>query len=879
MITQPPDPGSSSASSAERRIGPYRVAGYLGAGGAGEVLLADDDRLGRQVAIKRIRRDLATSERERERFLREARAVARLSHPAIVQLHEVVEEPAGDALVMEYVEGETVAARLGDGPLCLPEILRLAMEIAEALGEAHGKGIIHRDLKAENVMVTAHGHAKILDFGVAKLIRRTPADGPTLTGDGAVVGTCRSMSPEQAGGREVDARTDLFAFGVLLYEMVTGTSPFIGVDALRTLYNVVHHRPPPVRTLRPETPAALSMLIDRLIEKDPERRPSDAAAVSRELSRISSRQSAWQATTLDADDAFGAAATGAIGALADAGEAPATGHHRPTRRAILAAVLLLGVLAGSGYLLLPRPEPLRVAVLPPEIATGDDAGLELVSAAVLDGALTTLILLERVSPVDPRELESLAGTPAEIARAVAADEVLSTEIEAESGQAWILLRRIAGPDGETLWTERSEVPRTPRDARSVADRVAGLLRQAYPQHPLPEEAPRHAVRDQDYAAFLGVKLRFETGNASRKTELEELERILAGSPEFIDGWLLAASAATTLFTDTRDPAYLRRAARLLEPARELAPADPRLLDQDFRLALEGGELERAERLLQELARRDPNDLRVPYSRAQLAQERGDLATAVVAMRSVIERRPSWRYLYQIARWEMRGGDVDSARGHLTELLRRAPNNTHGLGQLVRLELYFGNLARAEELALKLTGIKRHRNYFTNLGLAQFLQGRFREAKVSYRQALELAPDHVVPLLNLADAENALGNREAASALYRKALDRLRRKEASAALGATDRLNRAQCLAQLGEASQAVEITVDVLRQHGDEPAVAHQAALVYTLVGETTSAVVQARHALAKNFERRWFEIPDFRALHEDPEFRELFDSTAAGRR
>ena len=282
-------------------IGPYRVEKKLGAGGMGEVVVAFDSRLGRRVAIKRIRQD-ASADRagvDRMRLRQEARAAAALNHPAIVRIYDILSYGADDAIVMEWIEGRSLAECIERGPLELSETLRLARQVAEGLSEAHRAGLVHRDLKAENVMVVAvsgeqPSRSKILDFGLAKTLRRSDggrnlSEGdldPTLTGKGMVIGTVRSMSPEQAQGLEIDPRSDLFSLGVLLYEMLTGRSPFRGVNAVETLRKVVTESPPPVRELRPAVPEELERLIVLLLDKDPDRRPESAGAVARALQSI-----------------------------------------------------------------------------------------------------------------------------------------------------------------------------------------------------------------------------------------------------------------------------------------------------------------------------------------------------------------------------------------------------------------------------------------------------------------------------------------------------------------------------------------------------------------------------------------------------------------
>jgi serine/threonine protein kinase len=270
----------------EPRVGAYRIERLLGRGGMGEVYLAWDERLERRVALKRIRADSTSDPRLRERFRREARAAARLSHSSIVQVHDILEDGAGDCIVMEYVQGRTLAYLLASGPPGPELALRIAREIAEGLAHAHAQGLLHRDLKTENVIVTPEWHAKILDFGLSKLVSPGEEEDSALTAQGAVLGTFRSMSPEQALGRELDERSDLFSLGVLLYELLTGRSPFRAASTGETLDRLLHQEPPPLARLRPDLPPEVPELVTRLLAKDRDLRPRQATEVVRTLERI-----------------------------------------------------------------------------------------------------------------------------------------------------------------------------------------------------------------------------------------------------------------------------------------------------------------------------------------------------------------------------------------------------------------------------------------------------------------------------------------------------------------------------------------------------------------------------------------------------------------
>ncbi len=266
------------------RIGPYRLEDQLGVGGMGAVYRAYDERLERPVAIKHILPELAGNATAWKRLRREAKAVARMNHPAIVQIYDIVEHDSGDWIVMELVDGKTLFSMLENGPLELPVALDLIRQITAGLAAAHAKGVVHRDLKTENVMVTTDGQVKILDFGLAKAMWRG-AD-KSLSIEGSILGTGRAMSPEQALSDEVSHRSDLFSLGTLIYETTTGEAPFTGQSIFRVLAQVCSEPHPPPRAANPELPEELADLIDRLLEKDPEKRPASATEVLEVLGTI-----------------------------------------------------------------------------------------------------------------------------------------------------------------------------------------------------------------------------------------------------------------------------------------------------------------------------------------------------------------------------------------------------------------------------------------------------------------------------------------------------------------------------------------------------------------------------------------------------------------
>ncbi len=275
------------------RLGPYEILAPLGAGGMGEVYRARDTRLGRDVAIKVLPDEVARDAHALARFEQEARAVAALSHPNILALHDVGKEGAVSFVVMELLEGETLREALAKGPLSLRKALDVGLQLAEGLAAAHGKGIVHRDVKPENVFLTKDGHAKLLDFGLARSgpipTGRDETESPTvdkLTSQGAVLGTVAYMSPEQARGETVDFRSDQFSLGIVLYEMLTGKRPFGGASAAETLAAIIRDEPEPLTKVDPKLPALLGWTVQRCLSKDPEERYSSTRDLVKELQSL-----------------------------------------------------------------------------------------------------------------------------------------------------------------------------------------------------------------------------------------------------------------------------------------------------------------------------------------------------------------------------------------------------------------------------------------------------------------------------------------------------------------------------------------------------------------------------------------------------------------
>jgi eukaryotic-like serine/threonine-protein kinase len=327
------------------KLGPYQIESLLGAGGMGEVYRARDTRLDRTVAIKILTQGLADTPEVRQRFEREARAVSSLSHPHICVLYDVGNQDGIEYLVMEYLEGETLAARIAKGPLTTSDLLRFASQIADALDKAHRQGIVHRDLKPANVMLTKTG-AKLLDFGLAKdeeILQGDPGSSPTmsrpLTVQGTILGTMQYMSPEQLEGKAADARSDIFSFGAILYEMATGRKAFEAKSHASLIAAILKEEPRPLRELQPLTPPALEHIVKACVLKDPDERPQSAHDLKLQLDWIRESSGISQSQLTQT--------------------APAVGRSRARRKiaSIVLATAVCTLLAAGALAYFFRPQP------------------------------------------------------------------------------------------------------------------------------------------------------------------------------------------------------------------------------------------------------------------------------------------------------------------------------------------------------------------------------------------------------------------------------------------------------------------------------------------------------------------------------------------
>jgi tetratricopeptide (TPR) repeat protein len=801
-------------------ISRYRIEKRLGYEGQSEVFKAWDEELKRWVAIKSILPAGELTTRELKRARREARAAAAISHSAVAQVHDVFTEDGQDHMVMEFVEGESLADLLQRGPLKLAKALCLGLDVANGLYAAHSQGVIHRDLKVDNIMVTSAGRAKILDFGLAKLSGEDSGSGSHSQSD--LIGTIIAMSPEQIKQRgNVDHRSDLFSFGTMLYELATGVHPFRVRLPWDTITNIVERDPVPPHEVNPKVPHDVSAMIMQLLAKDQKDRPKGIDVIRTLERHCPSR--------------------------VENDESPRRYRLLPATLAGLG--LVLAVAAGVWLTHLRNPaEPLFVVVLKPEVDSSIPETL--VAEGVYMATINTLTSLEAVYPV---ENDGYQGDASEVARTLKVDEAVVAQVTrgpTDLMEYQVMVRRVDAVDGKLLQSVEFAVPVD--DLRSLSDAVTTYVRSVYDEREAKDDSYLAQASTADYRSYLDVLRQFYDPDQPTPTHelLDRLRKIRESSPGLLDAYALEVTVSLQAYLEEHDRGALAQAEEAMSRFKQLAPDDPRTLLTETELALALNDLERAQQAIEVMEAVAPVDPVHIMLKAKLHEQQGHPEQAIALAEESVRRRPSARQLRELAAMEMRLGKVNAARSHLQEGLRRAPDNQKLLGQLAELELYHGSPEQAESLYRDLATRAPGPHTIAGLAMTKNLLGKAEEASEHLEHLVSGGIRLPSTLLTLSESYRLQGERDRADQVCRQLLDQIESSPIETQV--SDLRCQAQCLAYIGRRDEAEAVVTEVLRLAPDSPLAHYSAAIVYELTGRDDNAASNAAKALELGLSQSW---------------------------
>lgn len=826
----------------------------------GEVWRAEDTRLHRQVALKMVRPADDHDVAARARLMHEAQAAAALNHPHIATVHDVLEDQGEVVIVFEYVEGETLSARIARGPVPAPEAVDIATQIAKALTAAHAHGIVHRDLKPSNIIVAAGQHVKVLDFGIARMLAvgttQTAASGPHSASLVGFVGTASYAAPEQLVSAAVDERADLYALGVVLFELITGQRPFLGNDPVKLATSKLGTDAPPLSATGRLVPPELERLVALLLSRDPEQRPQSAAETLNRLNAV-----------------YGTGSTRLI--------APRP-RRSPLFVALGAVVAVLTIGMAVRGLRSPRQQvaassPPVVAVLPLSNMSGD-ATKEFVAAGIAESLISSLAPLRTITVLSRgavAEARSRSTDPRKLIRDLGATYLVDGSVQ-ESGDLLRISVNLIRPDQSIAWAD-SVQGRSAEifDLQSrLATMVAGALRLEV------SPADRQRMMAPITASTTALE-KYWQGRAlfDRRDAKGNLDGAVAAYSEAVQidpGFALAQAALGEAYwfkyLDTREAAFAAKATDAGYTALRLDANAP-AVRYALAVTLAGtGKLDEAVLELRKALTMQPNYDDARRQLGQVLVTQGHIDDAIVEFDKAIAARPdSWTNYSVKGRSMFVAGRQPEAIAAFEKVTELQPDNAAGFQQLGTAYQQAGDYDRAVVNYKKALAIRPFAQAYSNLGALYHLQRDYKAAVEAYRSAIELRPKSAATHRNLGDALARLGLRDQAIEAYQAAVTLT---DADLKVNPRDAVmlaSSAVYLAKVGDLPQAWTRINQAIAIAPKDNVVRHREAIVNMLAGKPAAALQSIRLAIAYGYARSAIGDDDeFESLRSNASFKQL---------
>jgi serine/threonine-protein kinase len=837
-----------------RQLGRYTVRERLGSGGMGEVYLAEDTQLRRPVALKALHDDGIITPEGRQRLLREAQAVASLNHPNIAAIYDLI-DVTGDAgtpphIVMEFVAGETLSARLKSGHLPVAEALRVGRDVADALAATHRQGIIHRDLKPANLQITTDGRVKVLDFGLARRIvsgtettNLTTERAPLSRADLRIAGTPGYMSPEQALGRPVGTPTDVFSLGIVLFEMLAG------------------HRPQPGEEHLPVAPA-IDALVARMLAIEPGDRPS-AADVLTELDRLLRPDS-----------------------VADRGPAPPQRRARGFTYEAAAATVVLMLAAGgvtwwwtsSGTIRDHRPS---IAILPLVNLTGDSAK-DYIGIGIVETLTTSLARVRSVNVISRTGLADLPRGTADlrtIARDVGATLLLQGSVQ-QSGDRLRVNAKLVSPDGSVSWAGDADA--LVSDLFTLETRIATAVVAGLPVTVSAEDrqsavAPPTRNSGALDAYWQGLAFRDRGDPVSLKLAIASLEKATSLDPQSAAAFGALGDTYRLEYVAVRDKAWLDKATAAIERGLVL---DPTRTEVQMSLAMLYSQTGRAPAAVDELRRviaQNPNNDEAHRRLAAALNEIPRPQEALAEYQAAVILRPEyWRNQQVLGLFFYGQGRMQDAVSAFTRVIEIRPDDANAYLQRGSAFQSMGDTARARADYERSNKLEPNAAAYSNLGTLAYIQSRYAEAAQAFAAAIKMRPTRAVYHRNLGDAYIKLTRAADARVEYLQAITLAQNVLAVNPNDVTSLSQLAVYEAKVGRSREARQHADEAVAHNPSSPEVLFRRAVVLTLIGDTTAAIAALKDAVDHGYSIELVRTEDDLArLANVREFRQLITKTA----
>jgi eukaryotic-like serine/threonine-protein kinase len=867
----------------------YLILERIGSGGMGAVYSAEDTRLGRTVALKFLLEQFTGDTSALERFRTEARILSSLNHPNICVIYDICEAEDRTFIAMEYVSGARLDSLIARSSMSPSDILKYAIEIAAGLAKAHAAGIIHRDLKPGNIMITDDRQVKLLDFGIAKLIHGAEVtsgdDAPTLTAFGAIVGTAAYMSPEQAEAKRVDARSDVFAFGAVLYEMITGRRAFEGETAIATLAAVLRSEPEPVRTVAPSSPPELDRIVARCLRKDPERRFQTAADLKVALEEI---RDETEAGRLLASGSFGAAPATQQSSTVQ----PAPAKFTPARKLLAAALVVVLVLAIAGAFAFfrnrgaipPIPADKRIAVLLFDNVGGNPAN-QILCDGLMEDVSNSLSRLEQfrgslvVVPASDVIKEGVRSAGA-AGKLLGANLAITGSVERiPNGRVHVLINLVDTRTVTQLRTESIDTrePDLPNLQDAVMEKVTGMLDlvlNAEAERAMKGGTTQHAGAYVEYIKGLGYLRRYDKVSNIDEA-IQSFRRAVAIDPQYVLPFAGMAEAYWRRYEALKDTSSIDLAVE--NSARALALND-RLAPVHVTMGIiraGKGQYEMAEAEFDKAIRLDPLNAHAWLEQAKAYDAAGKHDLAQNSFRRAIElRNDDWATLNTLGISYFRKAQYSEAEPYFLQVTQLTPDSATAWSNLGALYLKMGRFADASTQLKKSILIEPTAAGWSNLGSSYYFAGRYADAILPFEKATALTPRDSTLWGNLADAYRWTPSQASKAApTFHHALDLIQKE-----IGVNPRdpqlhARAATYWAALENRERASLEIEEALSLAPADPGVQFRAALVFEQASQRDRALMAIEAALDGGYDRLEIDnSPPLRRLREDARFRNMIN-------